>query len=59
MGLTTIALTGEGGGKLATSTDYLFAVPSRSTPLIQQGAGDIEVEIKRRGEPPSNFQNDR
>jgi D-sedoheptulose 7-phosphate isomerase len=36
MGMTTVALTGEGGGKLAASTDYLFAVPSKSTPLIQQ-----------------------
>ena len=36
LGMTTIALTGEGGGALAPLTDYLFAVPSRSTPLIQQ-----------------------
>jgi len=36
IGMKTIALTGEGGGKLATLADYLFAVPSRSTPLIQQ-----------------------
>ncbi len=36
MGMTTIALTGEGGGKLSALSDYLFAVPSRSTPLIQQ-----------------------
>jgi len=36
MGMTTIALTGEDGGKLAAWTDFLFAVPSRSTPLIQQ-----------------------
>lgn len=36
MGMTTIALTGEGGGRLAPLTDYLFAVPSTSTPLIQQ-----------------------
>jgi len=36
MGMTTIALTGEGGGRLAPWTDYLFAVPSKSTPLIQQ-----------------------
>jgi D-sedoheptulose 7-phosphate isomerase len=36
MGMTTIALTGEGGGKLAALSDYLFAVPSRLTPLIQQ-----------------------
>ena len=36
MGLKTISLTGEGGGKLAALSDYLFAVPSSSTPLIQQ-----------------------
>ena len=34
--MKTIALTGEGGGRLSTLSDYLFAVPSRSTPLIQQ-----------------------
>jgi D-sedoheptulose 7-phosphate isomerase len=36
MGVVTIALTGEGGGKLATLTDILIDVPLRSTPLIQQ-----------------------
>jgi D-sedoheptulose 7-phosphate isomerase len=36
MGLTTIAMTGEGGGRLAPLADHLLAVPSRSTPLIQQ-----------------------
>ena len=36
MGMKTIALTGEGGGRVAAVSDYLFAVPSRSTPLIQQ-----------------------
>jgi len=36
MGMTTIALTGEAGGQLAHLSDHLFAVPSRSTPLIQQ-----------------------
>jgi D-sedoheptulose 7-phosphate isomerase len=35
-GMKTIGLTGEGGGKLGPLSDYLFAVPSRSTPLIQQ-----------------------
>jgi len=34
--MKTVALTGEGGGRLAPLSDYLFAVPSRSTPLIQQ-----------------------
>jgi D-sedoheptulose 7-phosphate isomerase len=36
MGMVTIALTGEGGGKLAALADCLLAVPSRHTPLIQQ-----------------------
>jgi D-sedoheptulose 7-phosphate isomerase len=36
MSMKTISLTGEGGGKLAGLSDYLFAVPSSSTPLIQQ-----------------------
>ncbi len=35
-GLVTVAFTGEGGGKLAALSDHLIAVPSRSTPLIQQ-----------------------
>ena len=36
MGVTTVAMTGGGGGKLAPLADHLLAVPSRSTPLIQQ-----------------------
>ena len=36
MGMPAIALTGEGGGKLAPLSDFLLAVPSRHTPLIQQ-----------------------
>lgn len=36
MQMRTIALTGEGGGKLAPLTDILMAVPSRHTPLVQQ-----------------------
>ncbi len=36
MSISTIGLTGEGGGELAGLSDHLFAVPSRSTPLIQQ-----------------------
>jgi D-sedoheptulose 7-phosphate isomerase len=36
MNIRTIALTGEGGGNLLGLSDYLFAVPSRCTPLIQQ-----------------------
>lgn len=36
MQMRTIALTGEGGGSLAALADFLMAVPSRRTPLIQQ-----------------------
>ncbi|HYG88454.1 MAG TPA: SIS domain-containing protein [Azospirillum sp.] len=35
-GMSTVALTGEGGGRLAGLSDVLLAVPSRHTPLIQQ-----------------------
>jgi D-sedoheptulose 7-phosphate isomerase len=35
-GMVTIGLTGEGGGRMASLCDHLFAVPSRSTPAIQQ-----------------------
>jgi D-sedoheptulose 7-phosphate isomerase len=55
MGMHTIALTGEGGGRLAPLSDYLFATPSRSTPLIQQVhlclyhyfCGEIERRLSR------------
>jgi len=36
LGMSTVALTGEGGGRLAGLSDVLLAVPSRHTPLIQQ-----------------------
>lgn len=35
-GLTTIALTGEGGGKLKEICDYTINVPSSNTPRIQE-----------------------
>lgn len=35
-GMTVLALTGQGGGKLAAHADILLAAPSRHTPLIQQ-----------------------
>jgi len=35
-GLMTVALTGQGGGKLASIPDYLLDVPSTSTPRIQE-----------------------
>jgi D-sedoheptulose 7-phosphate isomerase len=56
--MKTIALTGEGGGRLGAISDYLFAVPSRSTPLIQQAhlclyhylCQSIEAELAGIGE---------
>ncbi len=36
MNMKVVALTGEGGGALAKHADVLLAVPSTSTPLIQQ-----------------------
>jgi D-sedoheptulose 7-phosphate isomerase len=36
LNMTTIALTGEGGGKLAAKSNILLDAPSRSTPLVQQ-----------------------
>ncbi len=36
LGMETIALTGQGGGKLAAHASVLIDVPSQSTPLIQQ-----------------------
>lgn len=36
LGMTTIALTGQGGGRLAPLAHHLLAVPSGHTPLIQQ-----------------------
>ncbi|MCC7203396.1 MAG: D-sedoheptulose 7-phosphate isomerase [Nitrospirae bacterium] len=36
LGITTIGLTGGGGGRLASLADYAFVVPSQSTPRIQE-----------------------
>jgi D-sedoheptulose 7-phosphate isomerase len=36
-GVATVGFTGEGGGKMATLSDYLFAMPSKDTPRIQEG----------------------
>jgi D-sedoheptulose 7-phosphate isomerase len=36
LSVATIALTGEGGGKLAACSDILIDVPSRITPIVQQ-----------------------
>lgn len=35
-GLSTVALTGQGGGEVAPFLDFLLDVPSRSTPRIQE-----------------------
>ena len=35
-GMETIGLTGAGGGRVAPLCDHLFAVPSASTPAVQQ-----------------------
>jgi D-sedoheptulose 7-phosphate isomerase len=35
-GMATIGLTGQGGGRMAPLCDHLFAVPSTSTPAVQQ-----------------------
>jgi len=39
MGLVTIGMTGQGGGKLAGQVDYLIDVPSLATPRIQEVHG--------------------
>ena len=36
MGMLTIGMTGEGGGKMATECDILIDVPSKHTPVVQQ-----------------------
>jgi D-sedoheptulose 7-phosphate isomerase len=36
MGITTIGLTGEGGGRMAEACDILIAVPHRQTNHIQE-----------------------
>ncbi|HWK02909.1 MAG TPA: SIS domain-containing protein [Puia sp.] len=35
-GITTIGMTGEGGGELKQYSDYLIDIPSRNTPRIQE-----------------------
>ena len=35
-GLSTVALTGQGGGEVAPFLDFLLDVPSRSTPRVQE-----------------------
>jgi D-sedoheptulose 7-phosphate isomerase len=58
-----VSLTGEGGGALANIADHVFAVPSRSTPLIQQVHLDLyhylckanECEFAVQGVEPDQF----
>lgn len=35
-GITTIGMTGEGGGKIKELSDYLIDIPSQNTPRIQE-----------------------
>ena len=35
-GITTVALTGRDGGKMAQMADYALIVPSNATPRIQE-----------------------
>jgi D-sedoheptulose 7-phosphate isomerase len=47
-GLTTIAMTGESGGKLKDVADYCLRIPSRQTPRIQEAhilLGHILCEV--------------
>ncbi len=47
-GMTTVAFTGESGGKMKSSVDYLINVPSSITPRIQEAhilVGHIICEI--------------
>ena len=36
-GITTIGMTGEGGGQLKALSDYFIGIPSGNTPRIQEG----------------------
>ena len=36
LGITTVAFTGQGGGKTAAAADHLFAVSSRDTARVQE-----------------------
>lgn len=47
-GVTTIAMTGKGGGNMASLSDVLIAIPSNDTPRIQEShimAGHIICQI--------------
>jgi D-sedoheptulose 7-phosphate isomerase len=40
-GLVTVALTGEGGGRLAGLVDHLIDVPTAETPRVQEVHGMV------------------
>jgi D-sedoheptulose 7-phosphate isomerase len=44
-GITTVALVGRDGGKMATMADYAIIVPSNATPRIQEAHLLIEHMI--------------
>ncbi|MDR1848264.1 MAG: D-sedoheptulose 7-phosphate isomerase [Bacteroidales bacterium] len=47
-GMITISFTGRGGGKMASLSDYLLAVPSNDTPRVQEShimLGHIVCEL--------------
>ncbi len=48
LGMTTIAMTGESGGKMKNQCDYLINIPSSDTPRIQEShimVGHIICEL--------------
>lgn len=51
MGVITIGLTGEGGGKMADCSDYIICIPSTDVPRIQEAhilIGHIICEFVER-----------
>jgi D-sedoheptulose 7-phosphate isomerase len=34
--IITVGFTGDGGGKMKSTSDYLLAIPSKNTPRIQE-----------------------
>lgn len=52
LGITTIGMTGQSGGKLKDRCDYLLRVPSQDTPRIQEShilLGHIICELVEKG----------
>ncbi|MFT4063006.1 MAG: D-sedoheptulose 7-phosphate isomerase [Edaphocola sp.] len=57
IGMTTIAMTGESGGKMKASSDLLIDVPSNDTPRIQEShitIGHIICELVEAALFPKN-----